>query len=60
MVKNPLAHVGDVRAVGLIPGLERFCGVGNRNPLQYSCPENSLDSNSGELESMRLQGVGQD
>ena len=28
---------------GLIPGLERAPGEGNRNPLQYSCLENSMD-----------------
>ena len=29
--------------LGLIPGLGRFPGVGNGNPLQYSCLENSMD-----------------
>ena len=28
---------------GLIPGLERFPGVGKDNSLQYSCLENSMD-----------------
>ena len=28
---------------GLIPGLGRSLGVGNSNPLQYSCLENSMD-----------------
>ena len=28
---------------GLIPGLGRFPGKGNGNPLQYSCVENSMD-----------------
>ena len=28
---------------GLIPGLGRSPGEGNRNPLQYSCLENSMD-----------------
>ena len=28
---------------GLIPGSERSPGVGNGNPLQYSCLENSMD-----------------
>ena len=27
----------------LIPGLEKSPGVGNGNPLQYSCLENSTD-----------------
>ena len=28
---------------GLVPGLGRFPGEGNGNPLQYSCLENSMD-----------------
>ena len=41
LVKNPLANVGDARDMGLIPGLGRWPRVGNGNPLQYSCLENS-------------------
>ena len=37
--KNPPAKSGDIRDVGLIPGLGRFPGGGNGNPLQYSCLE---------------------
>ena len=33
-VKNPAANVRDT---GSIPGLGRSPGVGNGNPLQYSC-----------------------
>jgi len=29
--------------VGSVPGLERHLGVGNCNPLQYSCLENTMD-----------------
>ena len=36
VIKNPPADAGDTRDVGLIPGLGRFPGVGNGNPLQYS------------------------
>ena len=43
MVKNLLANAGDARDSGSIPGLERSPGVGNGNPLQYSCLENSMD-----------------
>ena len=43
MVKNPAAKAGDTRDTGLIPGLERSPGVGNGNPLQYSCVENPTD-----------------
>ena len=41
--KNPPANRGDARDMGLISGLERSPGVGNVNPLQYSCLENSMD-----------------
>ena len=43
VVKNLPANAGDVRDVGLIPGLGRSLGVGNGNLLQYSCLENSMD-----------------
>ena len=33
--------------VGLIPGLERFPGKGNNNPLQYSCLENPTEEPGG-------------
>ena len=41
--KNPPASAGDARDLGLIPGLGRSLRVGNGNPLQYSCLENSMD-----------------
>ena len=43
MVKNPPANAGDTREVGSIPGSGRSPGIGNGNPLQYSCLENSMD-----------------
>ena len=43
LVKNPPANAGDIRDAGLIPGSGRSPGVGNRNPLQYSCLENSMN-----------------
>ena len=43
MVKNPAANGGDTRDMGLIPGWGRFPGVGNDNPLQYSCLENLMN-----------------
>ena len=33
----------NARDLGLIPGLGRFPGEGNGNPLQYSCLENPMD-----------------
>ena len=38
MVKNLPANAGDTGDAGSIPG----SGVGNGNPLQYSCLENSM------------------
>ena len=43
VVKNLLAYAGDAGDVGLIPGLGRSPGEGNRNLLQYSCLENPMD-----------------
>ena len=43
VVKIPSANAGDARDTGSIPGLGRSPGVGNSNPLQYSCLENSMD-----------------
>ena len=37
------AKAGDTGDVGLIPGSGRSPGIGNGNPLQYSCMENSMD-----------------
>ena len=34
---------GNIGDGGLIPGSGRFSGVGNGNPLQYSCLENPMD-----------------
>ena len=35
--KEALANIGDTRDVGSLPGSGRSLGVGNGNPLQYSC-----------------------
>ena len=43
MVKNPPANAGDIRDLGLIPGLGRSPGGGNGDPLQYSCMDNLVD-----------------
>ena len=43
VVKIPSANAGDARDTGSIPGLGRSPGVGNSNPLQYSCLENPMD-----------------
>ena len=43
VVKNPLASAGDVRDMGLIPGLGRSPGGGYGDLLQYSCLENPMN-----------------
>ena len=40
VVKSLPANAGDARST---PGLGRYPGVGNGNPLQYSCLANSMD-----------------
>ena len=61
VVKNPPANAGDARDMGLIPGLRRSPGVGNGNPLQYSCLENPMDREAWwATQSMGSQKVGCD
>ena len=43
VVKNPLANAADARDIGSVSEVRRSPGVGNGNPLQYSCLENSID-----------------
>ena len=46
VVRNPPASAGDAVDLGLIPGSGRSPGVGNGNPLQYSCWDNHMDRGS--------------
>ena len=58
MVKNPPANAGDARDADLNPRLRRSPGVGNGNPLQYSCLEDSMDRGAArKLQSMGSQNV---
>ena len=57
MVKNLPTSAGNLRDVGLIPGLGRSPGGGHGDPLQYSCLENPMDR---ELQPIGLQTVGHD
>ena len=41
VVKNLPAYAGDIRDMGLIPGLGRSAGEGHSNPLQYFLPGES-------------------
>ena len=43
VVKNLPANERDTRNEGLIPESGRSPGVGNGNPFQFSCLENSMD-----------------
>ena len=43
LVKNQSANAGDLRDLGLIPGLKRSSGGAHGNSLQYSCLENPTD-----------------
>ena len=61
MVKNPPANAGDIRDVGSFPESARFLGIGNGNPLQYSCPKNPIDRKEPDrLQSIGLQRAGHD
>ena len=57
VVKNLPASAGDPRDSGSISGSGRSLGVGNDNPLQDFCLENSTKE-PGRLQSMGLQRVG--
>ena len=50
--KEFACNAGDSRDLGLIPGLRRFPGEGNGNPLQYSCLGNSWTEEPGGLQSI--------
>ena len=43
VVKDTPANAGEIRDIGLTPGLGRSPGGGHGNPLQYSFLENPMD-----------------
>ena len=49
VVKNTPPDAGDTRYAGLISGSGRSPRVGNGNPLQYSCLENSTDRGAWQV-----------
>ena len=59
IVKNLPANAGDARDMGSIPESGRSPGVGNGNPLQYSCLENFMDRGAWWA-TVRLQRVRHD
>ena len=52
--KNLTAKAGDTRDVGSIPESGRSPEIGNGNPLQCSCLENSMDRGAWWV---RVRGV---
>ena len=46
-VKNPATNAGDKETWVRSLGREASLGVGNSNPLQYSCLENSIEEPGG-------------
>ena len=52
VVKNLPANAGDTRDTGAITGSGRYTGVGNGNPSQYSCLENSMDRGAWLLQGL--------
>ena len=55
VVKNPPADAGASRDRGSIPESGRSRGVGNSNPLQYSCLRNPMDRGAWKQQSMLSQ-----
>ena len=60
VVKNPPASAGDIGDSGLIPGWGRSPGLGNGNPFQYSCLENSMDGGASWATVHRVARAGHD
>ena len=52
VVKNSPVNEEDARDAGSILESRRSPGVGNGNPLQYSCLEIIMDRDTGQLQSM--------
>ena len=60
MVKTLSAKAGDIRDVGLTPGLGRSPGGGQDNPLQYSAWKIPWTEEPGGLQFMGSHRVGHD
>ena len=58
--KESGCNAGDAGDVGSIPTLERSSGVGNGNPLKYSCLGNPMDRGTWRLQSMESPRVERD
>ena len=55
VVKIPAANAGDIKDMGLIPGLGRSPEGGHGNPLQYLAWRIPWTEESGKLQSMGSQ-----
>ena len=60
MIKNLPANAGDMRDIGLIPGLGRAPGGGHGNPLQYLAWRIPWTQEPGGLQSIGSHRVGHD
>ena len=58
--KNPPANAEDTGEMGSIPGSGRPPGVGNGNPFQYFCLEDSMDRGAWWATVHGSQRVGHD
>ena len=60
VVKNLPANAGDAGDASLIPGLGRSPGVGNGNPIQYSCLGEPMDRGAQRATIHGVARVGHD
>ena len=60
MVKSLPGSAGDAGDTGSIPGLGRYPGEVNGNPLQFAFLENPMDRGAWQLQSIESQRVGHD
>ena len=58
--KESTCQCRDAKDAGLVPGLGRSPGVGNGDPLQYSCLENPINRGAWWATVHASQGVGHD
>ena len=58
VVKNLLAHTGDIRDKSSIPRLGRSPEGGHGNPLQYFCLENPVDRGLQSIGSQKSDATG--
>ena len=57
VVKNLTVNAGATGDAGLIPESGRSPGVGNGNPLQYSCLEHSMNRGTWRVQFSSVQSL---